>query len=65
MCLWITKLIMSHYFLWFLTSVLQQTGCHHFPVPELRSCHTPQTVHQIRRMFMELHSKTNKQRKAL
>lgn len=62
---WIIKCTMGQYFLWFLTSVLQQTGGHHFPVLELRSSHSPQTVHQVRCMLMELHSKINKQRMAL
>lgn len=59
------EFIISHNFIWFLTSVLQQAGCHHFPVPELRSCHTPQAVHQIRRMLMELRSKTEEKKKVL
>lgn len=38
----------------FLTRVLQQECCHSLPVSQLRSCHTPQTIHQVSSMLMKL-----------
>lgn len=44
-------------FILLLTSVLQQERCHGLPVSQLRSCHFPQTVHEISCMLVKLEEK--------
>lgn len=48
-CLWCI-----HSLILLLTSLLQQECRHRLPVSQLRSCHTPQTIHQVCSMLMEL-----------